>query len=326
MPYAWFCSAQSAPLQSVFLILIYLRHNRDSDNAHLALYFVDEVVEFFTSEESPYSSAVGKQIQGASGPNVTSKQTTTAWTVLRAFRAKLDLPFEIDQKLSEPAIPRRCLNPMSLSPPISHADKVSSTRSVTVAVPTTSYADQDFSANTPVSTTLNIPRPGNYIGYCADSGADMLLDILDLDTWSSSLAQDADNLLSFRLDEQGRANETALDEVSASRKTPALAPANLEGSLDYFDGWLHGNEVSKGANNVEVRSEGVLPVEKRVARATNGGVINKGYGDDDGGRSGSRDNNNGYSINGSGSHLLTVSGGQATNLTESMMSENLWLE
>ena len=51
-PYPWFNSTYFGPLQAMFLFLVYMQNSHDPESEPQALYLVDEVIDFFVSEES----------------------------------------------------------------------------------------------------------------------------------------------------------------------------------------------------------------------------------------------------------------------------------
>lgn len=192
-PYLWYCLNHQAPLQYVFLILTYLQHNRHSEHAHLARYYVDEVIDVFASLELPARARGNNQGLEATEGNLQLKPKPCAWRMLIDLQHKLDLPSTVSSPLFKPTAPIRCqpvpstiaLRTMSLSTGEKPGEDVSRE----------ALRGPGNGEAAPMPTTeplLPPPRPlilndqyGNRGNY---TDIDQLLDLSQLDTWPSSLA------------------------------------------------------------------------------------------------------------------------------------------
>jgi hypothetical protein len=101
-PYMWFCSNYYGPLQCAFLTLIYLNHNRESENAQLARYCVDELIDHCISDHQQLDNDSIKE--GPDNPTLKAQQEmmSLAKMVLVNLHKKLDLPPENDERPPRP--------------------------------------------------------------------------------------------------------------------------------------------------------------------------------------------------------------------------------
>lgn len=191
-PYMWYCLNHHAPLQCVFLILTYLQHNRHSEHAHLARYYVDEVTDVFTCNERRAKAGTNNQDLEGEEEGSQIKPKPFAWKILVDLRHRLDLPPHVDPPLFRPTVPIRCqpvspavaLRTMSLS--IGENPSEDGARDAIrgpghAEAPRMSTTEPLLPSTRPVAVN---DQHGDQPGHTT---FEQLLDLSHLDTWSSNL-------------------------------------------------------------------------------------------------------------------------------------------
>ena len=239
-PYLWFCLKFQAPIQPVFLILTFLKYNKNYGNANLARHFADEVIDVFNS---PMDLPVPQHGEGGQVPDISSvnssekRQVPLPWGMLANLRNKLEDPLGEEQYKSKPLTPTRCqlvppaiaLRAMSLS-----TNEKSINASITTLPTTASLNPAPLSAaNGPMFPTLDAPPLGN--GQVESGSGDInaendLQDISDLEAWCSSLTQNPDAYL-----QKGQETvESVHKATSSSYPVIEAGSAEFGEMLDYF--------------------------------------------------------------------------------------------
>lgn len=189
-PYSWYCLKHHAPLQCVFLLLTYLQHNRQSQHAHLARYYVDEVIDVFTSKERlvvPENS--NRKIVGTEAKSET-KPRSPAWSILVDLRYKIDISPHAKPPLFKPTVPIRCqpvpsalaLHTISLSiGEKPHEAVTQEAKSGPGIVETSRASTTEPRLSSTRSTTVNDP----HVNQINPTDLEQLLDLSHMDTWSS---------------------------------------------------------------------------------------------------------------------------------------------
>ena len=307
--YTWFHLTHHGLFHCVFLVLTYLIYNRDSENAHLARYFVDEVIDIFVPD---YRSLLGKSdLLPGSQPD---KRTDEAWAMVIKLRSKLDIPSGSDHVSFKPSVPVRCvpLSSAPLSGPTASLEKPSRT-----AVPISSgdWERQHLPANVPafpILKNLVAEDQGNY-GTNPDDGS--RFNISDVGAWASSLAQDTNDYLWLDQDAQRAMSNTDLAIPSGP---PVSAPPAVYGdSVDYFDKLFQMEGLSEAAPGNEGKA-------KKGPGVTNNGHNGRAFSDESGGVSGddiARDDGSGAQ-----SRTSTLSSEYIATLADKMMDDRPWID
>ena len=201
-PYLWFCLKFQAPLQPVFLILVYLKYNKNYGSSTLGRHFVDEVIDLFSSSDD---LSVPQEKETHYNPSISNatlfnnRQALLPWRRLADLRSKIDNPHYEEQHKLKPVTPTRCelvppaiaLRAMSLST----NEKSKNTSSPTI--PAIASRNQTFppAPNGPLFQTLDILPLVNEQLESGDGSFDVendLLDVSDVEAWCSSLTRDSD--------------------------------------------------------------------------------------------------------------------------------------
>ncbi len=239
-PYLWFCLRFQAPIQPVFLVLIYLKYNKNYGNGNLARHFVDEVIDVFNS---PVDLPVPQHGEGGQGPDISSvnssekRQVPQPWGMLANLRSKIEDPHCEEQYKSKPLTPTRC----QLVPPaialraMSLSTNEKSINTSSPALPTTASLNPTplSAGNGPIFPTPDALPLGN--GQFESGGGDIdaendLQDISDLEEWCSSLTQDPDAYL-----QKGQEIfENVHKEASNSYPVIEAGSAGFGEMFDYF--------------------------------------------------------------------------------------------
>ena len=190
-PYSWFCKSCLPPLQPVFLILTYLQYNRDWKNRKVALHLVDGVFDVFNSPDD-WSTADRGNDDDATVPS--NEQMPSAWRMLMDLRHKLDLPLSMERPTYEPLAPIRC---HLVSPDIALQTKALATGNksdISDTTPATRHSPEIVSSlmlHSSLSTTPFV-LVGQQVSEQEVIDTEKPLDMSDLDTWCSTLIQDAE--------------------------------------------------------------------------------------------------------------------------------------
>ena len=175
----------------MFLILTYLQYNRDWSNRKAALHLVDGVFDVFNSPDD-WSTADRGNDDDATVPS--NEQTSSAWRMLINLRHKLDLPLGMERPTYEPLAPIRC---HLVSPDIALQTKALATGNksdISDTFPATRHSPDIVSSpmlRSSLSTTPFVLN-GQQMNRQEVIDTDNPLDMSDLDTWCSTLIQDAE--------------------------------------------------------------------------------------------------------------------------------------
>ena len=238
-PYLWFCLKFQAPIQPVFLILTFLKYNKNYGNGNLARHFADEVIDVFNS---PMDLTVPQHGEGGQAPDISSvnsskkRQVPLPWGMLANLRDKIEDPIGEEQYKSKPVTPTRC----QLVPPAIalRAMSLSTNESINAGIttlPTTASLNPApvSAANGPMFPTLDVLPLGN--GQVESRGGDIdaendLQDISDLEAWCSSLTQNPNVYL-----QKGQETVESVDRAtSSSYPVIEAGSAGFSEMLDYF--------------------------------------------------------------------------------------------
>ena len=197
-PYSWFCIKFQTPLQPAFLILTYLRDNKNcgSGRGSLARHFLDEVLDVFSSpDERSFTQHEDHELAAPSAAS-SDKQIPLPWKMLVELRSKIDHSTCEEGTHFKPVTPTRCqlVSPAIALRTMSLSTSGKSTSSATIPAASRSEIAHP-AANGPPSPPIDpLVDNGQY-----DSGGDSeganLLDTSDFEAWCSSLTQDADQYL-----------------------------------------------------------------------------------------------------------------------------------
>ncbi|KAN0066993.1 hypothetical protein V8E54_014917 [Elaphomyces granulatus] len=193
-PYMWFCSSYYGPLQCAFLTLIYLNHNRESENAQLARYCVDELIDHCISDHQQLDNDSIKE--GPDNPTLKAQQEMISLTkkVLINLHKKLDLPPENDER------PPRPFDPLSCRFQSSSSLHFTSTRPNSMSIPLSATSSRECDL---AVTAAVLPLSGhNSHSMMPDSSPThgFLHNISELEAWCS-LIQDTGKFPSLGQDE-----------------------------------------------------------------------------------------------------------------------------
>ena len=287
-PYIWFCLTYCAPLQSVFLILTFLQHDRDSETENMAFYFVDEVINFFLLEDpSPTLYGPGKPSANGLGANVNfARQNIQTLRMLQSIRQQLGPSPELGQARFKQAaenqrqIPTPSLVSSTGTPPLLSNNLRHKSDSFAMPVAGNLGQSRPMVARSEFATTnLVASRNGN--GHTEDSDVNMILSPFNSESeiWSASMAQDVDGYLWLGQESLGKANPSPVTPLPTPTRNivPASASssaaANLEGSLDFFSesGWIS----SIGGGNRTTRN-GEAPATRQAQVRNDSEMIKRG--------------------------------------------------
>ena len=289
------------PLQCVFLLLTYLRHNQDSEIASLTRYLIDETIETFAS--STHLSDYDTSESNGKADN----QASAAWRMLLTFRRKLDLAPGVEEPSAKAAVPFRCL---PLSPAISLASKVNPER---YNHNTRSLSAGDWERNAPSFMAGDPPITSEY----ADESD--LLDISDLVAWSSSLMENTNEYLLQGHEEENRPNDNG-NGFPMLTKAPASAPTSFGESFDYFENWNLSEESGKN----RTRAEGILASREQSFGHPNDEVNPGGYGD--GSRGAKGNGRTSLQADRTYNYTSVTSNGPMINLADRLTEDDSWMD
>jgi len=176
-PYVWFCYTYSGPLQAVFLTSTYLQTHRDSGTEVQALHLVDEVIDFFVSEDdSPHPSSIGKQWQADHKTNEKyTGQTDSAWKTLKTTRTQLSPRQDCQQSREEHRLTPISLPASSHKAPTPHSNTTSKTAS-SIGEPDTAVANGSYwPAPNAIFPPAYLLRPDSENGLGSDGDVDMMM-------------------------------------------------------------------------------------------------------------------------------------------------------
>ena len=228
-PYSWFCINFQTPLQPTFLILTYLRDNKNcgSGSGSLARHFVDEVLDVFSSPDERSFPRHEDHDHATPGAASSDKQVPLPWKMLLELRDRIDRSTYEEGNHFRPAAPTRCqlispaiaLRTMSLSTSGKSSSSAAASRSE-IAPP---------AANGPPSPPIDPMADNGQYDSGGDSEGAVPLDTSDFEAWCSSLTQDADAYLG-----EGQGGAESAHETLNAHLELGVGPARLGEMLDYF--------------------------------------------------------------------------------------------
>lgn len=194
-PYSWFCLNFQTPLQPAFLILTYLRDNKncEGNSGSLARHFVDEVLDVFSSPDERLFTQHDDHDLDAPDAASCDKQIPLPWKVLVELRSKIDHSTSEEGTHFKPVAPVRCqlVSPAIAQRTMSLATNGKSTNSTTIPAASRSEIAPP-AANRPLSPPIAPLVDNGKYDSAGDSEEANPFDTSDFEAWCSSLTQDAD--------------------------------------------------------------------------------------------------------------------------------------
>ena len=320
-PYAWFSSTYFGPLQAVFLILVYMQNNHDPESEPQALYLVDEVIDFFVSEEGS-STPLASTKQTCDLPKPTTSSSTTqlnlAWPILKSLRISLSprLPSvqaQPGQQQQNSLFSENYLSPISMTTSSEHISTTPLRHNFsplhTCSETPTSSANLrtepshfQIAASNALSPLFTRPQGTHDTFVGVDDDMDVMGDFSDLDAWSDSLVQPAeDDLPLMRIGRNGVPDVSFASPISPVKTPPSVA-GRSSGTWPSKNKWGH----DIGAQSDGTRTPRLAAVGTVSAREAGGGV-------------GSEANGGGRST----PHLNSTSG---NSLADAIIDGDLWMD
>ena len=209
-PYSWFCINFQIPLQPAFLVLTYLRDNKNcgSGSGSLARYFVDEVLDVFSSPNERSFTQHEDHEHAASSAASPDKSIPLPWKMLVELRSKMDYSTSEEGSHFKPVTLTRC---QLLSPAIALRTMSLSTNgksSSSATIPAASRSETaPPAANAPLSPAIDSLVDNGQYDSGGDSEGANPLDTTNFEAWCSSFTQDADESLAEGQDVAESAHE-----------------------------------------------------------------------------------------------------------------------
>ncbi|KAJ5894561.1 hypothetical protein N7495_006252 [Penicillium taxi] len=197
-PYVWFCCSHFGPLQCVFLTLMYLHSFQDTKDTLLARYCIDEVIYHCVStyqalDSSSRGNSVGNE------PNEDKLRTPIAIQALVHLQEQLHSSLGLEDRLPAP-LPydlNECKAQFSMAHlAIKASDLRATLNPVTPEASSITITDSSHACGTPqILTESLLPISGSKLGPSNDVLVAENEHGFDIETWSSSLIVESDNIL-----------------------------------------------------------------------------------------------------------------------------------
>jgi len=203
-PYFWFFTADISILQSIFVILSYLKRNPSSPDAQISRYFVDEAFDILETSDSTATSFTAQNVENPPHNNLAA-----VWRLLKAMRLNIDTPTsqvstppDYVQTFNNTRVSMANLNHSSISAPANISLGQQSQHTSTASLFSMNNFETSSRASFSGEDTLMgfdfqsiSPYLGNVAGRTPPWEQETGLEISDLDSWSSIVMQGSEDLL-----------------------------------------------------------------------------------------------------------------------------------